>query len=333
MTLGAALMVALFAQTVAAAPGATITEVRLDVRASGECTSSDDLAARIASRSAHIRIADRARIAVRVSVSALRAGGLSAEVVFATDGVDQPPRRVAARSCAELADAAALIIAVTLDPSSGAIETARSVEGETGDQVARVPAPRLPADNPAVARPGSTVPPAPAHHLAFGASFGAQGIAGAGPGVLPGGVLYGMVALDRPGLWAPALLVGATHVWRSNLAESGGAASFTFDGISLDACPMLFRAGAFAARPCASALVGRLATEGAGTRRPAAAVRPFGAVGAALAVSLGSRWQLSARLGAGVTVLRDSYELGSNVFYRAAALTVSGSLAVGVAWR
>ena len=65
--------------------------------------------------------------------------------------------------------------------------------------------------------------------------------------------------------WSPALFVGATHVWRSDLSEPGGAASFTLDAASLDACPLRLRWSRLAARPCASALVGRLAASGSDT--------------------------------------------------------------------
>src|SRR5437762_1464135 len=82
------------------------------------------------------------------------------------------------------------------------------------------------------------------------------------PSSRPGVAVYGMAELDRGGLWAPALFVGATHVWRNDLAESGGTASFTLDAASVDACPLRLGWSRLVARPCASALVGRLASTG-----------------------------------------------------------------------
>ena len=64
----------------------------------------------------------------------------------------------------------------------------------------------------------------------------------------------------------------------------------------------------------------------------AGASRPFAAAGAALAVGFGAKLEVSGRLGIGVTLLRDSYEFANDVFYRAAAVTISASLGVGMRW-
>jgi hypothetical protein len=151
---------------------------------------------------------------------------------------------------------------------------------------------------------------------------------------MPGIALYAMGALDRDGLWAPALLAGATHAWRADLAQHGGKASFTLDAASLDVCPLRVRLSVLAARPCASALVGRLTARGSDTENAVSSARPFAAAGAALAmtVALGSSVDLSARVGAGLTLVRDSYELGTAVFHRAAPLTIAASLGIGTRW-
>jgi hypothetical protein len=149
---------------------------------------------------------------------------------------------------------------------------------------------------------------------------------------MPGIALYGMAALDRPGVWAPALFVGATHVWRDDLSQTGGTASFALDAATLDVCPLRLRWSRFAARPCAAALVGRMSVRGSDTGNPASAARPFGVAGAAITAGFGSTVELSVRLAVGVTVIRDSYEFATNVFYRASLITTSASLGVGVRW-
>ena len=75
------------------------------------------------------------------------------------------------------------------------------------------------------------------------------------------------MALERDGVWAPALFLGATHVWRDDLAEPGGNASFTLDAATVDACPLRVGAAWFVARPCASALFGRLSASGTDTEQ------------------------------------------------------------------
>jgi hypothetical protein len=161
-----------------------------------------------------------------------------------------------------------------------------------------------------------------------------QTIFGPAPTVMPGIALYGTAALDRDGIWAPALIVGVTHVWRSDLAESSSSASFTLDAASVDACPMRLGSTQLAARPCASVLAGRLAASGADAPNAASFSRPFAAAGAAVTASagIGSRLELAVRLGVGVSLIRDRYEFGSTTFYRASPITTSASVGVGARW-
>ncbi len=150
---------------------------------------------------------------------------------------------------------------------------------------------------------------------------------------MPGVALYAMAALERAGWWSPALIVGATHVGRGDLAEPGGRASFALDAGSLDLCPLRLRWAWLEARPCGSALVGRMSARGSYTVNGASASRPFAVAGAAVTAGFGSTITLSLRLAVGVTVVRDSYEFASDVFYRAGLVTTSASLGVGVRWR
>jgi hypothetical protein len=368
MTPGAALLVALLSQAAGGSPqDSAVPRLRLAVRAPAECTSRADLASRITARSPRIGIADDAAVAAQVVITVQRPGSVVADIRVGPAGLDQAPRRVLAHSCAEAADSAALIIAVTLDPSlMRESSSGRAGEQRRSDEAAAPnrarpkttpastpisakkpggatasPQPPTPPPPPVVATPAPEAapppepeqaprPPPPPSRRQFGATLNGQTVFGAAPGVLPGVALYLMAALDRESLWTPALFLGATHAWRSDFAETGGTASFTLDAISLDACPLALRWGLLAARPCASALVGRLASEGSSTNQGAA--RPYGVAGAALAASFGARWQLSARLGLGATLLRDQYEFATNVFYRAAPVTFSASLGAGVFW-
>jgi hypothetical protein len=152
---------------------------------------------------------------------------------------------------------------------------------------------------------------------------------------MPGISLYAFGALDRSGLWSPALMLGITHAWRNGLREKGGTASFLFDAASLDACILRVRMSVVEARPCVSALVGRLAASGSQTTAAAAASRPFATLGGAavLTADLGSMLELSLRLGVGATLVRDSYEFQPTVFHRAASVTTQASLGIGMGWR
>jgi hypothetical protein len=344
---GGALLVALFAQgAVAAAPGATPTRARLEVRGPADCVSRDDLAARIAARSPRIQLDDDAEIAAAVAVTSARPGNVVAELTLGAAGAGASPRRVVGRSCADAADAVALIIAVTLDPASraGARGAPDPTGGATPESAAAAvpPAPKPdaaslapPAPPVTVESPAAASAPAGATRRRFGATLAGQTIFGPAPDVMPGIAIYAMAALDRDGVWAPAVFLGATHVWRSNISEADGSASFVLDAGSLDACPLRLRSARVAVRPCAWALAGRLtASGGSDTRNAASAARPFGAAGAAAiaGVEVTARIELSVRLGVGVTLLRDSYELAASTFHRADRLTTALSVGVGGLW-
>jgi hypothetical protein len=321
MTTGRALLIALLLQSpvgaAGSAPEATPTRARLELRGAADCISSSDLAARVVARSRRIQFVDDAAIYARVELTSARPGNVVAELVLATPGAEQPPRRFVARSCAEAADAVALIIAVTLDPTLK----------QQAEQPVVAPPPPPPAKIE-IAPP----PPPPTAKRQFGAHVAGQTIFGPAPAVMPGIALYGMAALERDGVWSPALLVGATHVWRNDLAQTGGTASFTLDAASVDACPLRLGRSRLVARPCASALVGRLAASGADTDQPASAARPFATAGVALTASAGTTVEVSARVGVGVTLLRDSYDFGGTTFHRADRITIAASLGVGLRW-
>jgi len=338
---------------------------RLEVHAAEDCTTQNDIAARVVVRSPGVRFTnDASGLTFRAEVTATRAGGVAGELVIAGPGSKASTRRIAARSCTEVADAVALIIAVALDSTSPS-ETEAAYEGMAmsgdagsppptpGSSPAAVPAPAAVAapSQGATERPDSSAPRGtsstanPSDSSSPGSFDGARrrfGLDvelgswfGPAPSVMPGVTVLAMAAIERDALWSPALIVGATHAWTSGQAEPGGTASFTLDVASLDACALAVRIPAVTARACGSASVGLMSASGTETRSPAAFVRPFVVAGATIHVTanLGSIFVLSARLMAGITPIRDSYEFTPVVFYQAAPMTASASLGFGARWR
>ena len=226
----------------------------------------------------------------------------------------------------------ALIIAVTLDPTVKLSEAGSKGVPAAPEKRTVGPILARPAAPPAVIAESPLPPTSPGAIRRFGATVAGQTIIGAAPGVMPGIALYGMAAIDRDDPWAPALFVGATHVWRNGFSESGGTASFSLDAASIDACPLRMGRSRFVARPCASALVGRLSASGTDTAQGTSAARPFASAGAAFIAGFGSRVEVSARLAVGITLLRDAYEFGRMTFYRASPITVGADLGVGIRW-
>jgi hypothetical protein len=354
----------------AAAGEPNIASARLEVHALPDCTTREELAARVAARSRRIHFDDDAPgPTLRAIIAPAPRGGAVGELQITEPGGRSSTRRISAPSCAEATDAIALIIALTLDPTAAATTRAPAAspspaphppaetppgpsapappDGEAASHPAPPPAPGPSKPvAPAPVRPASVAPapedsgavvvasPAPpvATSPRFGGGAAAEGVSGPAPDPLLGFAVYLLAALDRDALWSPAAIVRGTHAWSNSLVEPGGTARFTLDAVTLDACLLRVHSSAFEARACASGLYGRLAATGSETYAPATASRPYVAAGGALALSaqLGRLLELSGRLGGGASLVRDSFAFSPTVFHRTAAATFSASLGIGL---
>ena len=164
--------------------------------------------------------------------------------------------------------------------------------------------------------------------LRLGGAIVGQGFVGPAPSAMLGVAVYGLLAREAAGAWSPSLIFGGTHAGRSSFMADGTAA-FSLDAASVDACPLRWHWSWLWVRPCATLLLGRLAARGSDTLQPASVARPFGAVGAALTAGFGHTVQIWARVGAGVTLLKDAYQFGDVIFHRSDDLTIFASLGVG----
>lgn len=312
---------------------------------------------------------DPAAITALATLTPRRAGGVEAELVLVESGARRPARRFLAHSCSEAADALALMVAVALDPvwvaeHGGTVDqpeevappSASSPSSSAPDGSRPAPASSRPAPPPARPAPlpeeeppappapatedlkaapptsPSTSPsPSPPWRRRISGQVAGFGLWGPAPSFMPGMAVSAVGALDTDGVVSPALALGALYAWRFDLEQPGGKASFELVAGSVDACGLRFRLSGAELRVCASAVLGRLSASGSDTDNPARVARPFVVAGAAslLTLPLGSRLELAARLGAGATWPRDSYELGTSVFYTSSRLTTSASLGLG----
>jgi hypothetical protein len=354
---------------VAAAAEPAAAGARLEVHALPDCTTREELAARVAARSRRIHFDDDASgPTLRAVVAPGPHGGAVGELQIAEPSGKISTRRISAPSCAQATDALALIIALTLDPTSGSAaapaaaaapatpptalpseppvtpagpapprsgEAAGRTAAATPPEAQRFPPP-APVIRPSAEEPSAVVvaPPEPpvATRTRFGGGVAGEVMIGLAPGVLPGLSVYLLAALDRDSLWSPAAIVRGTHAWTGGLPESGGTAAFTLDALALDACLLRLSTSGFEARACASALYGRLAATGSETYSPATADRPYAALGGALTLSggLGRFLEVTGRVECGASLVRDSFAFSPTVFHRTAAVTVAASLGLGV---
>lgn len=326
-----------------------VPSARLEVEASVDCATRDDLIARVQTRAPRVKFDESGGVGVRARFSVAPSGSVIANVVLGAPGSPRSARRVLAASCREAADAVALIIAVTLDPTAlvnpTGTDATRRKPGEARPGAAAPPASQAskPAESSSQSDPATLAPdddePEPSSargRQTFGFQLAGQALFGPAPGAMPGVALFALIGIDRPALWSPAVLLGASHAWRSHVPAQGGVAAFTLDAASFDACPFTLRLSALEARPCASALIGRLGASGSETRNQVAeSSRPFWVVGgvALLSVRLVRLLEASARVGAGANLVRDSFEFTPAVFHQVPAVTVTANVGIGLRWR
>jgi hypothetical protein len=341
------------AMGVAAAAEPPAASARLEVQALPDCTTREELAARVAARSRRIHFDDQAPgPTLRAIIAPGPRGGAFGELQIVERSGKSSTRRISARSCAQATDALALIIALTLDPTAAAAPTGGTppAPSPAPPSTAATPDRSTAAPSPAV---GGSLPPSPAlqppaddantlvsaarerpvaARPRFGAGVAGEVVSGPAPDALPGLSVYLMAALDREALWSPAAILRATHAWTNSVPESGGTAAFTLDALTLDACPLRLAVSTFEARACASGLYGRLAAAGSETYSPATAARPYGALGGALIFSaaLGRLLEITGRVGGGASLVRDSFAFSPTVFHRTGAATLAAGLGIGV---
>lgn len=339
----------------AAESDAPIASASLELAADAGCATRADLIARVRARSPRVRfVVDGSGLLIRVQISMLPSGAVSSEVTLANPGTKAVTRHVPAHSCNEAVDAAALIIAVTLDPTSAdhaatpSATTADAPRSDQGDSAkgatSSTGAPSTAASKPPAARSnaeasagseregGST----PRARTTFAAQLAAEGIVGVAPGVMPAVALFATVGVERGSRWSPTFVLGVRHAWRSDFQAPGGSASFVLDAATLDACPVRFRTGAFEARPCAFVLFGRFVAEGTDTLNPQAeSVRPFWTLGGAgvVTVDLTRLLQITGRLALGANLVRDSFEFNPSTFHEVPKVSAAASVGVGAHFR
>jgi len=338
----------------AAEPSLAIASTNLEVEADPTCTTRAALIERVRARLPRVRLVDDGSgLSIRAKISTAPSGVVTGDVTLVSPGTKPSVRHVPARSCAEAVDAVALIIAVTLDPSSAtkslnastdeagtpAAAGGSAIDSTAGDGTSTskstpsaptAEAPRA-TDIPVPASPGA----AERTRVTFGVQIATEALVGVAPGVMPGVSLFTIAGLDRPSAWAPALAFGLHHDWRTAVVEEGGTASFALDLLGLDVCPLRFRVSVIEARPCGSLLVGRFTARGTDTLNAAdESARPFWAVGGAALLTADLVWRLQAfsRFTIAANLVRDSFEFNPATFHTVPPLSASASVGVGLHW-
>jgi hypothetical protein len=138
------------------------TSARLEVQALPDCTTREELAARVAARSRRIHFDDEGAVGPTVRAVIARAphGGAAGDLVIVHPDGKSSSRHLSAASCAEATDAIALVIALTLDPMSvsAAASASAAAPAAAGRPGATTPSPSAPPTGPTPPPPGANDP-------------------------------------------------------------------------------------------------------------------------------------------------------------------------------
>jgi hypothetical protein len=290
------------------------------------CGSEAELAGAIRARSDRIRIEKDPPEARELRVEIRESGaGLTTILSLTQPNGRRSTRTLRASSCTEALDAAALVAAVSLDPSAS---TAAVVEAPAP--------PKPPSPLPVCApceRTAPEPPPPPPPHVEVSASVTFDAISGPAPDVMPGFGAAVLVAYERGSVLSPALRLSYSHFARGNFEVTGGTADFVLDAGTLELCPLRAEAGPVRVYPCLLRVTGgQLRASGSRTVAPVARARPWWELGASLAAYVypSRSLELGLTVAFGWPLVRDTFQFEPLEFHRVSALALTGGLGAGV---
>lgn len=328
------------------APGASA----LAVDAAESCATRAAIVARVRKRAPQLAFDVAGGPALHVAIERAPSA-VGATLTVQSAGGERSERRLSATSCADIVDAVALLIALTLDPfgASAAERPPRSasdehapeplaapVEPAPAVEAVAVPSPEpVPEKSTAPAVSAPSVEPATSRaawrleELALGVSGGA--LAGPSPEVMPTAQLWAFASLRGWGVLVPALRVQGQHAFETEVTYDAGVASFVLDALAVDLCALRFHGGIVALRACAAGSFGSFRARGSATFEPRSYGRRWLSAGPALRATLEvGILQLEARFTAEAVLERYRFAFQPQVFHRAAPWAAQANLGVGV---
>ncbi len=265
----------------------------------------------------------------RARVQPLRRRGWRLRLSIATRGAPRH-RTLEGASCVAVTDAAALVLALAIDPEAVASRPAAPAPPEAPQPPpAPAPPPQPPPPLPppvAVARP-EPAPPRPSRPLRWHLRAAVFGDVGSLPAATVGpslavGLSYGALRVEAYAVYAAPQ--------RAALDRGGG--DFDLVGAGLSGCG-LARVGRFDLGGCGGLEAGSLRGAAYGVARPGSGSAPWLAVtfGAAARARLSSRWGVLAQVGGAAPLRRPEFVIDEvGAVFRASALTLRATAGVEV---
>ncbi len=303
-----------------------VSAATLSYRAPGECADADNVQEQ-AERLIGRPLADTDDVDFTVTVDQSVAPAWHATLIARQPGESEPAsREFSGASCAEVTDAVAVVMAMTIEQQS---QPSDEVEGDSSNAAAT----RVTESPPATAvagggaqRAAPSTPPSSSRPPGFRARAALLGVldAGALPSPTPAAELDVMLGTAK----VYAVLVGSVSVSQSKRLPDGKGGEFQLQLGGLLGCGERAM-GVLRAEGCAGLEIGQITARGVGVSEP----RAGSASWRAGRVDVGLRWPLSggislAARGALVAPLARQYFVldGSERVYRPAALAVRGLL-------
>jgi hypothetical protein len=316
------------------------------------CGSERDLAARIAWRTSRVSVvplgASERRLEVTLETSP---SSTTATLTLVLPNGRRATRVLRAATCDEAVDAAALVAAVTLDPTASTAPSKPLTDGGAPDASGAIDAAAAPvpgAAPAATAEPPNAGETSAAHSsrstLSAAVFIPGALVVGPAPSPLYGAGLGAIGVWDRGSLFSPAARLSFVHFFGQEFQELGGTAYFSLSALTLDLCP--FRAGNDIAGlfACGSFTAGALRAEGRATSEAKTEELAWLVPGGTLLLELRPISWLEVELFGtlGPPLVRNSFQFGCspdatdcqpNLFHEVSTLSVQAGAALGVFFR
>jgi len=293
------------------------------------CGTESELSGAIRARSERIRIEDESRASRHLRIELRESGGgVTTLLTLTQPGGRRSTRTLRASGCAEALEGAALVAAVSLDPTASTVRATEIAPTPVAPAPPPKPCPRCEPARPAP-------PPAERPHLEWSALLSLQTAWGPAPEVMLGFGASGLIAYERGSVLSPALRLNFSHLARGGFEATGGRAEFSLDTGSVELCPLRARAGALRLYPClVRVAAGRLQGTGSSTIEPESHGRPWWELGSSLLAHLkpGGALALELAIAAGWPVVRDRFQFEPVEFHRVSGVVWTLSAGAGASF-
>ncbi len=267
----------------AAAPAAPDEEepIRLTYQATDGCPDEADFATRIRAHTSRARVAWPGEEARSFDVSIDAGPPPSGSVTVFEPDLPAGTRRMQADTCADVADALALVIALSIDPHASLAQiapvatrppAASSSSAALEPRRPLAPAPRV-DDSPREPRSSSR----PRAEVFAGVDLAVT--YGAAPSALVSGSPYVGWRANAPGMFNPSFRLAFVSATSDVRAVPTGAASFVWTAGRFDACPVEWAGGPVRLTVCARLEAGALKVTASEVAAPETRLRPWLAAG------------------------------------------------------